>query len=255
MVMAMNLLCSGFFIIMEDKRKIGLAIPTYNREDLLYKSFEYLLADKRVITINISDDNSDIDLFTRVSSWLAYSEKITMTRNSENIGCFMNKRNAAIGVNGKCQDWIILMDSDNVFGVDYLDRLYEIDKWEPDTIYTPCFAAPSFDFRAYSGLTISKENVAEYIDRPLFQTMLNACNYFVNRNSYLALDIWNGIDPVTSDSIFVCLKWLEAGNKIKVVEGLQYFHRVHEGSHYQNNISRTPAGFHESILNQLRDLK
>lgn len=242
-----------------DNRKISFCCPTYNREDLLFKSFAGIISDSRVGSIHISDDASEIELFNRVCkciSELPESEKVSITRNLSNIDCFANKRNAVIGQVGKIEDWVILGDSDNMFGPDYLDKIFEIEKWEEDTIYTPCFAAPSFDFRAYSGLTITKENVAEYIDKPLLETCLNACNYFVNRNSYLALDIWDkGFDPVTSDSIYVCLKWLEAGGKIKILEGLQYYHRVHSGSHYQNNISRTPQGLHQSILNQIRNLK
>lgn len=240
-----------------DERKISIVIPTWERDDVLFESFAQILPDERIESVFISDDASDIGVFKSVSNKIAvlnqlHENKIIIQRNANNRDCFFNKY---ISVLGAKTAWIILGDSDNVFGVYYLDKIFSIENWEEDTIYTPCFAAPNFDFRAYSGLTITKENVAEYIDKPLFEVALNACNYFVNRDAYLALNIWNDLDPVTSDSIYVCMKWLQAGNKIKIVDGLQYFHRVWENSHYQKNVGRTEPGFHESILQQLRQLK
>lgn len=240
-----------------DNRKISISIPTWNRVDVLIESFSKVLSDDRVENIHIQDDASDIEIYNRVKSIVDVlntaisNDKITISRNLTNQDCFRNKQHAVL--NAKSQ-WVILLDSDNCIDTDYLNRLYEIKDWEEDTIYTPDYAMPNFDFRAYSGIEITKENVAGYIDKPMFETMLNAANYFIHKDTWLS--VWNGsINPVTSDSIYVCLKWLDAGDRIKVVEGLQYFHRVWPESHYQNNISRTPQGFHQSILNQLRNLK
>jgi hypothetical protein len=84
--------------------------------------------------------------------------------------------------------------------------------------------------------------------------MLNAMNYFVHRDEYLR--VWDGsIDPVTSDSLFQNYNWLKAGNEISVLPELEYEHRVHSGSHYQNNVRRTPRGFHESIIQKLKELR
>lgn len=239
-----------------DNRKIGIAIPTYNRVDVLIESFSKVLFDERVESIHIQDDASDIQVYYQVKSMVetlnsVCNDKITLGRNLTNVDCFRNKYHSVLASPSKN---IILLDSDNSIGIDYLDKLYEIVSWGKDTIYTPDFSMPNFDFRDYSGLLLTKENVAEQIDKPMLETALNAANYFFNKEKWVAT--WNGdIDPVTSDSIYVCLKWLEAGNKIKVVEGLQYFHRVWEDSHYRTNISRTPVGLHQDILNQLRNLK
>jgi len=105
------------------------------------------------------------------------------------------------------------LDSDNGIGKDYIDKIYEIPEWDIDTIYTPSFAMPKFDFRAYEGLTITKESVADYIDKPMFEVMLNAANYFVHPFMYLEV-FDDTINPVTSDSIFQCYNWLNEGKKI-----------------------------------------
>lgn len=236
---------------MTDNRRISISIPTYNRDEVLFESFAKVYDDPRVAQISISDDASDIDIFHSVRQGCLPLSKVFLTRNLQNRDCFFNKK---IAVEYSDQERTILLDSDNSIGKDYLDVLYAIPEWDNKTIYTPSFAAPHFDFRAYEGLTITKENVAEYIDKPLFETMLNASNYFINKNEWLR--VWDSsIDPVTSDSVWVCLKWLQAGGKIFVTPELHYQHRVWPSSHYQTQNHRTPTGFHESILQQLRNMK
>lgn len=238
-----------------DNRQISISIPTYNRVEVLIESFSKVISDERVSSIHIQDDASDIEIFQQVKAIIevlnqTHGNKITMARNLTNQDCHRNKYHSVLGVKSQ---WLILLDSDNVIDTDYLDRLYEIETWDEQTIYTPEFARTNFDFRAYSGLTIAKENVAEYLDKPLFETALNAANYFINKDEWIKC--WVGEpDPVTSDSIFVCMNWLIAGNKIKFVNGLQYDHKVWEQSHYRTQNHRTPPGFHQSILEKLKQL-
>ena len=235
---------------MAEDRKISIAIPTYNRSDMTINAFLSVYDDKRVAEIVIVDDESDLGIFNKLKDVCDYLPKVKLYRNVTNQDCYRNKMTAI----SYCKnDWCCLLDSDNEFDTDYLDRIFE-QEWEENTIYTPSFAKPTFDFRPYENLLITKENVAEYIDKPMFETMLNAANYFVNRKKYL--EVWDGsTDPITSDSIFMCYSWLKAWNKIKVVSGLEYFHHIHDGSHYKNNVHRTPDGFHETILNNIRQLK
>jgi hypothetical protein len=51
------------------------------------------------------------------------------------------------------------------------------------------------------------------------------------------------------------MRWLESGKSIYVVPGLEYEHRVHDGSHYQNNVRRTPRGFHQDTENKLKSMR
>jgi glycosyltransferase involved in cell wall biosynthesis len=232
-------------------RQIGIAIPTFNRYQILFESFAEVHDDDRIKEVIISDDASEMGIRSAMIEMGSCFKKTRFNWNEANIDCYANKMTALVHSN---TEWNILLDSDNKIGVEYLDRIFAYDEWDKDTIYTPDFAAPHFDFRAYSGLLITKESVSQYIDKPMFEVLLNACNYFVNKHEYLK--VWDkNTNPVTSDSIYMAYKWLESGRKIQVVEGLMYFHRVWEGSHYQNNVHRTPQGFHESILNKLRQLK
>ena len=236
---------------MVDERRISICIPTFQRVDMTLDSFKEVYDDERVSEIIIVDDASDISVFEELKSICDVLPKVKLYRNLTNQDCYRNKM-VAIGY--ATNDWCILLDSDNKIGKDYIDRLFDYSYWDNDTIYAPTFAKPTFDYRAYGLTTIHRTNVADFIDKPLFETALNTCNYFVNKNEYLK--VWDGsIDPVTSDSIYFTYCWLNTGNRIYFVEGLEYEHKVWSGSHYDNNVNRTPAGFHESILNNLRNMK
>jgi glycosyltransferase involved in cell wall biosynthesis len=201
----------------QDDRKISICIPTWERTDLLLDSFASVYSDNRVSEIVIVDDYSSEETYWKV------------------------------------KEWVIVFDSDNQLSTAYLDKIFE-QEWHADTILTPDFAMPQFDFRKYSGIALSKENISEYIDKPMLEVCLNAMNYFVNRDKYM--EVWDETtDPVTSDSIYQAYNWLKAGYKIKIVDGLQYFHRVHPESHYATQNHRTPSNFHSDLLQKIRELK
>lgn len=234
-----------------DGRKISICYTTYNRVEELMDSMEKVYDDERIDEIVVSDDFSELEHYEMLKQYFEYMPKVRLHRNEKNMDCYKNKK---VAVSLAKNDWLCLWDSDNDFGVDYLDAIFSIPKWEDDIVYTPSFAKPAFDFRQYDNVVLSKENVSKYIDLPMLEVCLNACNYFVNKNSYINVFDDNA-DPVTSDSIFQCYNLLRHGRKIKIVQGLEYFHNIHDGSHYKNNVYRTPVGFHESLLQKIRELK
>lgn len=232
---------------------ISLCITTYNRIELLYESFAQVLNDPRVSEIVIVDDASD-KIITRgsITEFTQKHGKIKAFFNKKNLDCYRNKREA---ISKATNEWVIIFDSDNIITTSYIDRIESLFTagLNPKTIYQPSFAKPHFNFTKYESFLIDKSNVGKYMVDPMFGTMLNAMNYFVNRDEYLK--VWDGsVDPVTSDSIYQNYNWLKAGNSIYVVPGLEYEHRVHNGSHYQNNVRRTPQGFHDKIVNKLKAL-
>lgn len=233
-----------------DQRKISLCIPTYNRIDMTIRSFSKVIDDERIDEVIIVDDSSDLPIYKSLEQALADYPKVKLYRNVLNQDCYFNKHTS---ISFAKNDYCILLDSDNIISPKYLDKIFEYE-WDENTIFTPEYALPHFDFRAYTGLRFDRTNIAEYIDKPMFEVMCNAANYFVNKLQYLkAFD--ENTNPVTSDSIFMILNWLNQGGSVFVVPGLQYVHTVHNGSHYQNNVRRTPQGFHENILQQLREMK
>src|SRR3989304_7109193 len=235
---------------------ITLCLTTYNRTQLLFNSFVQLIDDDRVSEIIIVDDCSREDVYQTVVWYCKDISNVKLYRNSVNIDCYRNKREA---VSKATNEWVILGDSDNVFTEDCVDHVFNMihfaksvnDKLSPSVLFQPSFAKPHFNFMNYAGVTYRKGNISEFISDPTFQTMLNAANYFVNRDEYLK--VWDGsCNPVTSDSIFMAYNWLKAGNSIYVVPGLEYEHRIdnhgtEERSHYAKKFRETPRGFHEDI--------
>lgn len=231
---------------------ISLCLTTYNRTDYLYESFKNILDDDRVNEIIITDDASNTDIQWSVAAEVAKWDKVKLHINQTNLDCYRNKRES---ISKASNEWVIIFDSDNIITKSYIDRIENlfIAGLNPKTVYQPSFAKPHFNFTKYESFLIDKGNVSKYIIDDTFGTMLNAMNYFVNRDEYLR--VWDGsVDPVTSDSIFHNYNWLKAGNNIYVVPGLEYEHRVHDGSHYQNNVRRTPRGFHQDIVNRIKAL-
>ncbi len=206
-------------------RRIGLAIPTYERDWMLFESFYHVQHDPRIGAITVVDDHSSIDVYDAVAA--RSSEKISLFRNARNFGCYVNKR-LAVGLSD--EEWVIQLDSDNAIDGHYLDALFAIPEWDRETLYVPTFAKPAFDYRAYAGLTVTRANVAEYFDQPRFSTALNTGNFFVNRDAYM--DAHDGVtDPMAADSMYFCYCWLKSGRKIHFTPGLEYLHRVHNGNY------------------------
>ncbi len=228
---------------------ISLCIPTFERFQMTIECFEQILLDDRISEVVIVDDASTDGSYIKLCNYFKDEPKVKLYLNHDNRDCYRNKKTA---IELAKNHWCILADSDNVFGVDYLDAVCDYI-WNDKCFHQPEFAYPHFDFRKYAGLMITSSNVADYIDDASFSTMLNAQNMFINRAEYLK--VWDGsIDPVTSDSLYFAYCWLKSGRSIYVTPNMQYEHRVHNGSHYQNNVHRTPKGFHEEILDKLKQL-
>jgi glycosyltransferase involved in cell wall biosynthesis len=208
-------------------RQISLCLTHWNRAQLIPKSYEKVFEDQRISEIVISDDHSD---YTQYLALLGLrSERIHIYRNPTNLGVGGNKAQAiALAQN----QWCIIFDSDNVLDSTYIDKLFEIPNWEPDTIYAPSFAKPHFDYRLFQGKTIDKTNVREYVGRPGFDCFLNTGNYFVHRDTFN--EVYEHIQVKGADSIYILYLWLKAGKKIVAVPGMHYEHLVHNGSYYQS---------------------
>lgn len=235
---------------------ISLCITTFNRDQLTVDSFAQVLNDDRISEIVIIDDHSDEAIFANLQFMVNGLEKVKLFRNPKNLGCYHNKRMA---VQTASNEWVILLDSDNKIGTDYVDAISSpalpLIQFAPakHIIYQPEFARPHFDFRAYSERFFDKEFVKNYLPQDTFKTMLNAMNFFVNRAEYLRVFDTTKEEPWTADSIYFNYLWLKAGNKIYVTPGMQYDHLVHDGSHYKNNVHKT-GDFYNEVVQLLKEL-
>ncbi len=231
-----------------DNRKITLAITSWERVSLTLESFAQVLDSPFIDEIVIVDDCSHPKVYEQLKNSLT-NEKIKLYRNEVNLDCYRCKHRA---VELSSNEWLILLDSDNIITKEYIDRLYEIPEWDPNTFYQPSFAKPHFDFREFEGYVIKKWNIAQHFDRPMWETLFNAANYFVNRDRYL--EVWDGsVDPHSSDSIYQNFNHIKSGGEIRVVPGLFYEHRVHDASHYKLNNHKSPE-FYKQIVEAIKQL-
>jgi len=222
-------------------RKITLAIPHYNNTKFILEAINVSINDDRVSEIIICDDKSnDIDILENILSEVN-NEKIKLYKNEVNLGCYHNK----IETVSKCtNEWVILLDSDNVIKKDFIDILFSISEWDINTIYLPCWAItfpgkPSIflDYRCYINQNISKDFYLNNFNDNKFQCLINNCNYFLPSKNFM--DCMNKykdfhkreiIDVLDSAVLFT--DWLQNNNKFIVVNNLTYQHRLHPNSNY-----------------------
>jgi len=227
---------------------ISLCITSWNRDSLTFDCFRQVLNDERVSEIVIVDDHSDERIYNNLVFMCNGLDKVKIYRNETNLGCYHNKRRSVELASNK---WVIVFDSDNTMTKEYLDAIPEV--WVESNIYQPEFARPHFDFTKFAGSVISKEFVKGYMRQKHFTTMLNAMNFFINREKYLEVFDTSKSEPWTADSIYFNYLWLKAGYKIYVVPNLQYDHLVHNGSHYKANVHKT-GNFYAEVERLIMEL-
>lgn len=222
----------------QNRNPISLAITVYNRPDMVVESFCKVHEDPRVSEIIISDDNSSMENYSRMIGNLDRFRKVKVLCNKINLGVYENKKKSV----EMCKtEWCIVFDSDNIIDVDYLDAIFE-QNWDNWMSLAPAFAKPNFDYRRFESLICNKINIKPYLHLKGFDCLLNTMNFFINRQSFL--NVWKPWEHgrLGADSIHYNRLWLEAGNSIRVVPGLEYFHRLHprenkpdsHGSNYAN---------------------
>ena len=225
---------------------ITLAIPSYNRSNYVIESFVGVLSDDRISEILIVDDSSDTEEFSRLEALILELhthrgyDKIRLIRNQKNLGSFLNKKECV--VNSKF-DWVILLDSDNVIDVRYLNSIE--DKRNDTTIYTPSHAvcsSPILDYRKYSNVSLSKNEYVRTVSEGhnvTWDCILNTGNYFFNKLNYLKcidqeLEV---LESYAADAFYMIYLWMKnvPEGKLEVTEGMEYQHRLHPNSHWTSN--------------------
>lgn len=232
---------------------ISFCVTTFNRTDLLYKAVEHALEHPIVTEVLIVDDCSPMNVTSEIWNHFQDVPKVAVKRNDRNTGCYRNKM---LAISKASNEWAVLADSDNTFDKEYFDRIESllVAGVNPKTVYQPSFAKPHFDFTKFEGELITSGNARYFLEKnqDTFGTMLNAMNYFVNRDEYLR--VWEDrAEPWTADSILHNYNWLKAGNSIYVTPGLQYGHLVHDGSHYKEH-NRKTGNLYNEVIEKLRRL-
>lgn len=215
--------------------KISISIPGFRRPQLTMEAIAYPLSDDRISEVIITDDFSPIEEYHELWELTKDLPKIKLIRNVKNQFIQVNKRNAIFFAKN---DFVFVIDNDNILDKDTIDKIYAIENWDPNTIYQPAFLAPNFDFRQFNGMKITRGNVHEFCEHQIFLTLCNANNFFCNRDAYLRSFEYKP-DCKGEDSIFNFYNWLKNGNKVFVVPDLTYFHRISEDSVFLSEVDET----------------
>lgn len=217
--------------------KLTLAITVFNRWEMLLESFAGVIDDERIDEVLIMDDCSELQYWNKIKELPKFNPKIKVVRQLSNRGMSANKRDA---VYHSRNEWVILFDSDNIIGKDYLDALDSSlsEHWGGNLnwncIYLPSFAKPQFYFGKYGEYNFGKEEAKTLIIDPVFSIMMNCCNYVVHREVYL--DVWEENTAMKgSDTIWFNYLWLKTLGSFYVVPNMHYFHRVHDGSGFMQD--------------------
>lgn len=252
-------------------RFISVAIPFYNNSNYINDLLENIINDKRITEIVICDDKSNNNELNKLKKIICQynSNKIKLFENTENLGCYHNKLNTL----SKCSnEWACLIDSDNIINKVYIDKLYEYENWDINLIYAPMWAytfGETINELASKNLNYSQFK-NEYIDRIKyiqyfnsgninFKCLINTCNYFLPVNKYLSImKKYNyertKIDCLDSNVLFA--DWIHDNNKVYIVNGLIYKHRLHSQSNYTLSPSKKYSTIVESeILQKLNTIK
>lgn len=211
--------------------KLSLAVTSYKRFDLTISSFANVIDDDRIQEVLVLDDCSPDKSYELLRDNFKDNQKVKVIRQARNRGMSVTKRDAIALCNNPN---IIIFDSDNKLGKDYLDALEAVGDFSDDTLYLPIAANPQFNYRKFSGLTITEKNVGKYMNDEMFRCALNTCNCLINRNFYI--DTFIQDDKIgCADTINHIYNHLKRGGKLYFVPGMEYFHLVGPQSGFLEN--------------------
>jgi len=215
------------------KNNISLAITTFDRSDFTIRSFIQVLDNKLIDEIVIVDDHSDINIYIKLWNLIDEigNEKIKFHRNSINLKPLRNKYEAV----KKCKnEWVILLDSDNVIDNTYVKAVSNLNK-KSNVLYCPGLTYTlagvlMWDWSLFNQF-IDKKETRKLINDGMFLTLLNTGNHFSNRQTYMNVIENNIIEEslIFNDALYFSYLWLLSGNKIKVVSKMRYIHYQHGG--------------------------
>jgi glycosyltransferase involved in cell wall biosynthesis len=244
---------------------ITLCIPTYNRSKFAIRSFLNVIEDQRISEIVVCDDNSNQECYEKLMEEIKKidSKKIKIFRNSSNLGAFLNKYEC---VKKASNEWIILIDSDNIIDIGYLEKLPASPK--KSSLYLPDHAickSQYLNYKEFSDKTIDIEEYKIMIKSqdPRIQCLLNTGNYFFNRDSYIKSveSEINLLEPFGCDVSYLIYLWFKSkkSNNLKVVRDLEYIHTLHENSDEESShyikTQRESSEFLKTIISLSENLQ
>ena len=229
---------------------ISVSITHYNNAHFIKDTLEYLIRCNTISEIIINDDCSKDYLVLKgiIDEMDCY--KIKLYQNKENLGNFINKLET---LKYCSNEWVILLDSDNIITPEYINAILKEQPWSKDIIYHPQHAitfpgkwSKNLDYNRFSGQILDTDFFNKYIDIPSYMIndvkvlcLLNGGNYFVHKDTFLSIMTifleTNKGKLSNADYLMTNVEWLINNKKIKIVENMKYLHRLHKDSCYKKS--------------------
>jgi glycosyltransferase involved in cell wall biosynthesis len=171
------------------------------------------------------------------SNW----KKLKIVNAKQNLGSYVAKYEA---VKNSTSDWALLLDSDNHLIESGIDGLFAVSDISDDEMYVPnvcimnrhgAYPWDFWNFRAFGYQPLDSTQLRSMFTRPEFgdekiSHLLNNGNMLMKKEQYLSASNagMKFKDLVSAkESCLLYASWLASGNKIRVVPGYIYFHRLH----------------------------
>lgn len=116
-----------------DKRKIGIAINTYNKCDDVIKCIEQIKDDERIETITIIDNHSEDVIYWLLEDTLYIEEgetKIRLGRNDTHLDEELNKHRSILLSDA---EWILSVNPLIVLDGELINEIFK-QEWKKETI-------------------------------------------------------------------------------------------------------------------------
>lgn len=227
----------------------GVAMTAYHEErrgrvpyQWIRESIAPALAHPAVSEVFVYDDTGTADSTARLAEALGPHDKLRIEGGDINLGVFGAKVESVARAG---PEWVLMADSDNVFGADALDTLASL-RPSPPTLYAPSFGRPALDYREMCGRWTLRD-FPRFNAHRMSGCAINTGNEFVNRDAFLAvfahlrggrwdlkLPDYLGVSDRSDvkwrrvydsfDSGFINSQWWLAAGAIEIVPGFEYVH-------------------------------
>jgi hypothetical protein len=219
--------------------RISIAIPYHgDRFKWTLQTISNLHNQKDVCEIVICCEPGSKENTRQINRLINY-KKCRFIINETRLYAFHNKIKA---VKNCKEDWVMLLDSDNVFGQAYMTAIKNIEETlNKDVIYCPEHGIPSLSYSDFIGMDINIGKANSMFGMNSFDMLINTGNYFFNRKRFidaLEQEEKKEFEYRTMDAAWINALCLKSGMIMRIVPGMNYYHNVHRESTYLINRKR-----------------
>ena len=218
------------------KDLISIVIPIYNGEKFLCENIECVLAQtyKNLEIIYVCDGCTDhtVDILQKYSSC---DSRLMVHIEHKNLGAAAARNTGMAMAKG---DWIIFLDSDDLFAADMIETMHE-QAVNNEADVCCCFWEEFDEEPTYDGFVENKVfkqycktypviKVSDERKNLLQLVIISPCNKLINRRVYEKKEVYFQLLPNCDDAYYSFVVFIEA-TKIIYVDRVLFYYRGNNG--------------------------